>query len=602
MYDTREEIIEDLKKNTLFEEDKNLTSGIIFYVRKNTKLKEAIEKLTGLSDCREAELIYKLVHPEASKYCQVCGKEVQFSNYYLGYKKACCKKHADILSAKKSAETKQERYGDTGYNNKEKSAQTKLERYGNAHWTNTEKALQTRVERYGTLSYNNMEKHQQTCIERYGVKNPTLNPEVREKQLNTFREKYGVSAPMQSELVKQHYKQNSIQRRGYEWHLQDPKWRKGHKPIGQTKNEKLIEEFLKNRGFNYQYEYSINGKNFDFAIFDSEGKLTILIETDGGYFHGLYSDYDGKNVRGETDCERFEKVPEGVKFLVFDEKSKPEDIFSSVLETFNINYESWIQTIISNLPKDFPYPAYDEKRMKGDYKKLGYYTYNEHQHLATSVIKNFHKSIYKSHVGNKPSPVEAWNDSKLLEKCVRNRFIYANKLSSQNIADGFNVCKLAPKVSVFNPSLARYLIQKYLGSYDEIFDPFSGFSGRMLGTTSLGKKYIGQDINEEHVEESNQIINFLDLNAQVETKDIFKSTGEYKCLFTCSPYELKETWNNKEQKSLTCDEWIQECLSRFKCEKYLFVVDNTEQYKDYIVEELTNRSHFGSNKEYVVLI
>ena len=43
------------------------------------------------------------------------------------------------------------------------------------------------------------------------------------------------------------------------------------------------------------------------------------------------------------------------------------------------------------------------------------------------------KSIYSSHSGNKPSPIEAWNDKTLLDKCVRNRFIYGNTLSHKEI-------------------------------------------------------------------------------------------------------------------------------------------------------------------------
>ena len=44
------------------------------------------------------------------------------------------------------------------------------------------------------------------------------------------------------------------------------------------------------------------------------------------------------------------------------------------------------------------------------------------------------------------------------------------------------------------------------------------------------------------------------------------------------------------------------CLEKYKCEKYLFVVDKTEKYKNYIVEKLEKKSHFGNICEYVVLI
>src|SRR5574344_809003 len=370
--------------------------------------------------------------------------------------------------------------------------------------------------------------------------------------------------------------------------------------FGMTIPEKKMNEFLFNRHLNFQYSYDCNGKNFDFAIFDDQNTLKILVEIDGEFFHGLTSDYDGNHCRGEHYCERFEKVPDNVKFIVCD-SSNVEKCFNEILKVFNIDYESWIKEIIDSLPTEFPYYCFDNKRMLHDYEKLKKYTYNKNSYLATSIIKNFHRSIFTSHVGCNPSPAEAWNNKELLEKCVRNRFIYSSSLSSQAIANGFNICKIAPKVSVFNPSLAKHLIEEYLQNYSTIFDPFSGFSGRMLGACCLNKKYIGQDINKTHVDESNEIIKFLNLDAIVYQKDLFESSGEYECLFTCPPYNLKETWGNKNQVNLSCDEWIDECLKRFKCKKYMFVVDKTEKYKDKIVEEIKNKSHFGENSEKVVL-
>ena len=118
---------------------------------------------------------------------------------------------------------------------------------------------------------------------------------------------------------------------------------------------------------------------------------------------------------------------------------------------------------------------------------------------------------------------------------------------------------------------------------------------------ALNKKYIGQDINEKHIEESKQIIDYLNLNAAVKVQDIFVDGGEYECLFTCPPYNLKEIWN-KNETNYNCDQWIGQCITRYDCKKYLFVVDSTERYKDYIIDEITNSSHFGTKKEYIILI
>ena len=167
------------------------------------------------------------------------------------------------------------------------------------------------------------------------------------------------------------------------------------------------------------------------------------------------------------------------------------------------------------------------------------------------------------------------------------------------------MAKIAPKISVFKPLLAQNLIEKYLYSVNEIFDPFSGFSGRMIGSENAKKKYVGQDIHEKHVKESNEIIKYKNYkNSTVIVKDIFKDQGgKYESLFTCPPYGGKEHWNkNNDEIEKSCDEWIDICLEKYKCKKYMFVVDKTEKYKNYIVEKIENKSHFGSNFEYVILI
>lgn len=601
----RESLLKWLEDNNAFTDETRrlLTSGITRKIKNKPEVLQRFQEVTGLQTDDPAELIYNIVNPDCSKVCEVCGVSTTFDRYYNGYRKTCSRKCASTLTAIGGKQTKLTRYGDANYNNKERSQNTKLKRYGDAFFTNTAKGRETKEKRYGNANYNNSEKNKTTCLKRYGYEKASQAPAVKEKQRKTVLERYGVGAPMQCEKVRQHYMQNYSRQHGVAWPLQNREVRKSFNFSKKTSNESAIEEFLKSRGFRYEYRYVCNEKEFDFAVFNEQGELAILIESDGEYFHGLLSDCDGKNVRGDNDCVRFQRVPEGVKLIIADAARKKEDIFQEILRVFNISYSDWIDEIVDSLPKDFPYPCYSQDRMLKDWEHLRTYSYNKYQKLALSVIRNFHKSIYTAHVAKKPSPVEAWKDKDLLRKCVENRFIYSSSLSSQAIADGFNVCKIAPKVSVFNPSLAKHLVDTYLKDYSEVFDPFSGFSGRMLGTCASGKAYIGQDLDSEHVRESQEIIDFLDLPASVAEKDVLESTGSYECLFTCPPYGDKEYWGDEANQTIkSCDEWIDECLQRFDCKRYLFVVDVTEKYKNNIVERLTTKSHFGDRSELVILI
>ena len=602
---SKQDLIDWLNQINAFTKKGSLTSRASLLINKDKGLKESLKTLADTESDNPSEILYRILTEGFKDTCEVCGKKTQFQDFTRGYKKSCSKECSSLLTVSKGKATKERIYGNPNYNNLEKHKQTCLERYGKEDYTNHSKSEETKLAKYGDPNYCNPLKNKQTCLERYGVESVTYLQSMKDKSKATSILKYGVDHPMKSKVVKENFKSSMMKYYGVEFPSQN---REIHKKIlssqKMTSPEKKINEFLSNNGFEYQYQYECNGKCFDFAIF-KDNELSILVEVDGEYFHGLLSDCDGKLVRGDKDCERFSKCPEGVKLIVCD-SFKVEDCFSEILRVFDIDYEKWIQEIVDSLPKEFPYYEYSEERMRKDYEKLcTYRDIKKNSRLGDSIISNFHRSIYDAHISTKPSPKEAWNNRELLEKCVRNRFIYSSNLSSHSILQGFNVCKIAPKVSVFSAPLARRLIQTYLDKYNQIFDPFSGFSGRMLGACSLDKSYIGQDINVSHIKESKQIAEFLGLkNVSLKVQNVLEDTKkEYECLFTCPPYGGKEHWNIKNDLiEKTCDEWIDECLNRFKCKTYLFVVDETEKYKDYIVEEISNNSHFGNNKEYVIKI
>jgi hypothetical protein len=275
----------------------------------------------------------------------------------------------------------------------------------------------------------------------------------------------------------------------------------------------------------------------------------------------------------------------------------------------------------------FPYPKISDNSCKKEWLTL-----NSKQlsiKNPSNIIRKFHKSIHKASRIKHLSNYEYWNllkeDFELFRKFYFNRLTRSDWFKSPNnskylkegyVPDFIYYCGLttsgkAPLPSYFKPMLAKYIITKYLKKYETIFDPFSGYSGRMLGTLACGKKYIGQDINEVTIKESKNVLDFVNNNlttfdsnvsCKLHVKDTLKSSGSYESLFTCSPYGLLETWN-QPIKDYTCDEWISLCLKNFKCEKYVFVTDDKiKKYKNNVVEELANTSHWGKNKEYIVII
>lgn len=278
---------------------------------------------------------------------------------------------------------------------------------------------------------------------------------------------------------------------------------------------------------------------------------------------------------------------------------------------------------IKNMP--FPYPEISEDSCRKEWLTL------QAKQLSIKnpsyIIRKFHKSMHKASRLKHLSNYEYWNmlkkDFDLFKKFYFNRLTRSDWFKSSDnfkylkkgyVPDFIYYCGLttsgkAPLPSYFKPMLAKYIISKYLKEYETIFDPFSGYSGRMLGALACNKNYIGQDINEVTIKESKHILKFIDnietfnsLSCKLYIKNTCTSKGKYDCLFTCSPYGLIESWNQPIENH-TCDEWISICLNNFKCDKYVFVTDDKiKKYKKYIVEELINTSHWGKNNEYIVAI
>lgn len=389
-------------------------------------------------------------------------------------------------------------------------------------------------------------------------------------------------------------------------------------------NKRFEREFMNsalstNFYFIKEFQVIVDGNNkfWDYGIYDkTTNGLVMVVDLDGSYYHGDNCDYDGLHSREDRDEKRGYFTYNDAKVHIICE-NKFNEGFNEMIKILMSSYSDYILYLFNQMRSiDFPYPEYSHSELIRSYNQLLRLNDNKYLTLSTRnregdrLITNFHRSIYHAHKKGKPSPYEAWYNDDLLMKCIENRTIYRSVLDKNKILQGFNVSKIAPKVSVFSAGRAKLLIHKYLMDYDEIFDPFSGFSGRMLGAISLDKKYIGRDISYVHIKESMMLVNFLSmckthfniLCPDIEVANIMSISGEYECLFTCPPYGMKEIWQGEICDSRSCDDWIDICLCNFRCERYLFVVDKTEKYQNNIVDVILNRSHFGKNNEYIVLL
>lgn len=272
-------------------------------------------------------------------------------------------------------------------------------------------------------------------------------------------------------------------------------------------------------------------------------------------------------------------------------------LFNQVLGS----YEEFVSDRVSEVLKSpFPLFPYTEEDLFYDFealKKNNSYKANS----GRQIINCFHTSLYKANRKGCLSPFLAWHNEDLVKTTIENRIIYSRDLDDFTILRGFSTSGKAPRVSTFAPSLAKYLVQKYLNDFDEVVDPFSGFSGRLLGAVSLGKRYRGWDINPVTVKESCEMINFMQLencSVEVQNSKIYKTSGQ--CLLTCPPYGDLENWD-QEIENFDVQFWVKQCLENYDCKRYLLVVPGSFE-SDNCVEVLSNKNHLNSKSCEKVLL
>lgn len=497
-----------------------------------------------------------------------------------------------------------------------KNRAAKLEHCGDANYQNEPKKIQTNLERYGKEYYTQTAEYRQrvenTDLQKYGVRHHLQSPEVIAKRKQTCIEKYGSDNIFSSEYGMAKVRQTMLAKYGVTNPSQNPDMKaKATKAARNSSLELRILDLFANYNIDVMHHYFLSNSElgisheFDFYL----PKYKLLIDADGLYFHSYLDDPDGKHVLDYYDDIRLKLVPSDHMFYLIvegDEVSQVKQLITILEHVDNglFNYDSYLFDWCRSI--DFPYSSYPSDRLQSDWKHLQNYdnaNYVPQARIGESIIKQYHRSLYDCHKDGCLSPIAGWYNDDIIKAVIKNRLIYVNNVDPSKILRGFSVSKLCPVVSIFNPILAKYLVQKYLNEFDLVFDPFSGFSGRMLGVASLNKLYIGQDLNTCAVQESNQIIDFLGLDSQcsVSEHDILSSSGDYDCLFTCPPYGKKEVYAN-ETVFKSCDGWILECLVRFECKRYVFVVDKTDRYSKYVVEILKSTSHFATSQEQVVVI
>lgn len=445
------------------------------------------------------------------------------------------------------------------------------------------------------------ERLEQEAMDRWANKNPNAILEFRKeickldvrdllkREYELAKKEHGFDSRVRSSLSKYALKFCKL---FHDYHLDDT-----YRLVHNDKQER--------DGYSHRWDYGIYSKEDD--------QLVMLVDIDASAFHGDYREYDADSFGLHSDFIRQKTIPDHVRGTVIRIKQFWHN-FHILTKELQLPYDAFVEERMKQMRfNSFPFPEYRDIELQRSYEDLrnfpGKYgtldDYTKNAQVGMWLVHHFHPSIYRSHVVGKPSPYEAVQDDVQLRELVENHTLFRNNNDPNKLLQGFDCCKEVPKIHVFSPNHARILIQRYLSEFSTIYDPMCEFSATLLGTVSLGKRFVGLHYSDVLINESNQLIKWLqsyypETNAIMQQGITIQAMGEVSCMLTRFPGSQQCIFEQSPMKN-TPDEFIRQCMKSISCKRYVFVVLSTEEFRDCVVDTIPDR-HDPDWKELVVVI
>lgn len=228
----------------------------------------------------------------------------------------------------------------------------------------------------------------------------------------------------------------------------------------------------------------------------------------------------------------------------------------------------------------FPYPEEDGNALVSAMASLRQYlgkvsiisesgNVNQVMH-GMGELWGYFPHAYGVKCNGRPSPMDMYEDDRLLAKAINHRLSHGTYLSKPGMRKSLCFASPAQSVSNFRPSAAAAIYKRYGGGV--VYDPCSGWGGRLAGAVASGvvSRYIGVDASGKTVEGLRKVGDALGAEFEIThgaVEDQMGWEGECDMVFTSPPYFNCEDYSQDEFQSHvrypTKDSWTDEFLPKF---------------------------------------
>lgn len=220
------------------------------------------------------------------------------------------------------------------------------------------------------------------------------------------------------------------------------------------------------------------------------------------------------------------------------------------------------------------------------------------------------RCFYDVRVDGKKSAYEAFYDSSIRWKMIINRINYSGGfIDARQILNALNITRTCKQPSWFNKSLAERIISDYCTS-DTIYDLAAGWGARYEAAKKLNRKYVACDFNKDLVDWHHDLGRY-----EIQYADGRNFKYDSTCsIFICPPYSDPRTGRcfedynfegfDSSAKGLSQCDWLKLAITNAPnaLEAILVCKIVDPGWEKYIVDTISNKSHFGKNFEYILKI
>lgn len=165
-----------------------------------------------------------------------------------------------------------------------------------------------------------------------------------------------------------------------------------------------------------------------------------------------------------------------------------------------------------------------------------------------SLCTPYFPNRYEARSRGVTSAYEAWHDDDRLDSAIRFQIKVGDPLHPHRVLRAVTMQHRTP--SVFRPTVAKWIYDTYCPPGGKVWDPCTGYGGRLLGAWTSGVQYTGTDVDPRTIDGCRRMAERLQYEADLHCTPAEQfDPGDVDLVFTSPPYFDREQYSNISNQS-----------------------------------------------------